>query len=507
MFYNAKRDKMRQWFSAKGYSGTLSDQMQGYFSNLSGLSNGTLHDHVNKVLSANGYSGTTEDMLRKNFVDATGISNPKDAERAFFDNSSYGFGVLGALLGIGGLTFYKDYQGATTLNADYSVGSPTASFTRTTSASNPATYIDSNGVVQLVTTSDVGRYNSKLYDTTGLLTSKRGVVIEAAGGNKLIDTYFSKATITDEWIATGGTMTKSTDYVNPFNGGGVLKLSCTSADDRFKNDDLGGNPLSTTSGVTYTVSALVRSNTSDPIYFRFYDVALQTSGDYTPTTNSWGLISWTFTSAGDETEAIISLANKNAVTRNIYVAYIQVEANPYATTYVPTTTAALTRNAEVLKYEIAGNRTAAAETVLIKFIPFGTFAADGTNRSLSGTQIKVRAIYKTSTVDRLKGYPNQDDSSDSAATESTVPQENTSYVYAMAVQHASPYVNVYMNGISQSTDTADNFTDPAWGTSFFVGTYGAGDHLTGIIQSVTIFNRALTAAEVATVSTLLQNSN
>ena len=123
MFYNAKRDKMRQWFSAKGYSGSLYDQMNGYFSSLSGLTSGTLNDHVRKVLSASGYTGTAEDMLRQNFVTTTGISNPQDAERAFFNSSSYAFGI-----GVSGLTFLADSR-QLTLNAIAATGTKTSTFT------------------------------------------------------------------------------------------------------------------------------------------------------------------------------------------------------------------------------------------------------------------------------------------------------------------------------------------------------------------------------------------
>lgn len=102
------------------------------------------------------------------------------------------------------------------LDADFSVGSATATFTATRSASNPATYIDKNGNMQLETVSNVPRYNSGDYHSireTWIIGGHTTFFIAADGafwggsqGNgleKSVDKGVSW-TIKDALVGTGG---------------------------------------------------------------------------------------------------------------------------------------------------------------------------------------------------------------------------------------------------------------------------------------------------------------
>lgn len=90
IFQFARPDKIMNWLRAKGYgTGTLEDRMNGYFKATSGLNVGTIEDHYVKALSIAGFNtGTIKDRTRKMLVTRTGISDFKDAERAFFLNTS-----------------------------------------------------------------------------------------------------------------------------------------------------------------------------------------------------------------------------------------------------------------------------------------------------------------------------------------------------------------------------------------------------------------------------------
>src|SRR3990167_7083865 len=85
-----------------------------------------------------------------------------------------------------GCTFYVDYT-LGIINARMSTGSPTATFTATRSATTPSTYIDSSGIIQLVTSSNIPRFAGGYYDSTGFHAQK-GVMIEAVATNLLIRT-------------------------------------------------------------------------------------------------------------------------------------------------------------------------------------------------------------------------------------------------------------------------------------------------------------------------------
>ena len=49
----------------------------------------------------------------------------------------------------------------------------------------------------------------------------------------------------------------------------------------------------------------------------------------------------------------------------MYRVSVLIEKSPFATSAIPTTVAALTRNKEVLNYTTSGNRTAATESMVV----------------------------------------------------------------------------------------------------------------------------------------------
>lgn len=91
MLFKARASLMISWFNAKGYSGTLMDMLHEYFQNQSGLAVGTLYDHINKSINGTGNARQNLDAF---FKESTGIDYPRDAERAFFENTDYSFQPL-----------------------------------------------------------------------------------------------------------------------------------------------------------------------------------------------------------------------------------------------------------------------------------------------------------------------------------------------------------------------------------------------------------------------------
>jgi hypothetical protein len=100
------------------------------------------------------------------------------------------------------ITFYADYENGG-VDAEYAKGSKTSTFTVTRATGpKPATYIDASGVIQSIATDNTPRINSCLYDSTGLLTNKKGLMVESSGTNLLQDSYFADGTTT-YWRARG----------------------------------------------------------------------------------------------------------------------------------------------------------------------------------------------------------------------------------------------------------------------------------------------------------------
>jgi hypothetical protein len=173
----------------------------------------------------------------------------------------------------------------------------------------------------------------------------------------------------------------------------------------------------------------------------------------------------------------------------IYVWGNQFENLPYATSFIPTTTAALTRGAEVLKYAISGNRTAATESIFIKFASSHTFAADGAYPTLFDNESgdERRALYSNNNT-VLFVRPRIGDSTNTSIT--TGITLNTSYVLGVTCNYTgNPNASAYLNGTAEGSPSTTDFTANTFGTNFFIGSTAAGaTQLDGVFQAIGIFS-------------------
>lgn len=166
---------------------------------------------------------------------------------------------------------------------------------------------------------------------------------------------------------------------------------------------------------------------------------------------------------------------------------------------------ATTANDEVLKYAIANNRTAATETIVIKFTLDGT-AHTADDYHLQDTDTKQRDMkMRTFGSGTIRIAPNFTDAATVYAISTFVPDVSTTYVLSAVFQTASPNVNLYFNGISDITSTTNTWNGSmAWGTYFYIGCRKESDkQLKGVISSVAIFSRALTQAELLALNDLM----
>ena len=231
-------------------------------------------------------------------------------------------------------------------------------FARTTGVSNPATYVNSSGLVTTATNNQP-RFD---YDPTALVC--KGLLIEESRTNLCLQSSFFN---TSPWTKTSG-VTVSTDVgqTNPTGSSGV---------DVIAND--GTNTFATIAQVisssgNVTVSLFVKQSSGDTVFLRLigtdvggagqtqsvyrfnFSTATLTRVNYgTATTtqtiaygNGWYRISLSF-STTTVNQFLIYAAYSSAATNSVYVWGAQLEAGAFATSYIPTTTTALTRNADM----------------------------------------------------------------------------------------------------------------------------------------------------------------
>ena len=404
------------------------------------------------------------------------------------DNQNTGFIPLGLYPNIPkstikSVTFYADYTRG--VNAKYSKGSPVAGFTATRDATHPATYIDESGVINTVTTSAIPRFNKGYYDATGF-HAYPSLLNEASSANLVPKSY----TMNDAtWTATTTTVADG-DTADPAGGTNAASLTASAGN---------GTVILTTAVTAATYSVWLKRKTGSG------NVDITANGGTTWVTQTlnatWRRFSVTATSASQKC-GIRIVTNTDAV----YAYGSQFENIYFASSFIPTTAGALTRNAESLYYALAGNRTAESETIIVKCAPeFAQVAAGGNTYGypeLTSTDTKNRSMRWNQDVAVNGGflfYPNNTDNagSDGFITGLTI-ADNASCVYAgvAVAPTGDPNTLAYLNGANTVSDNTD-WTTPAWSGNFVFGGPNCA------IQKVEIFNRALTASEAGQVSNSL----
>ena len=232
---------------------------------------------------------------------------------------------------------------------------PRVTFTRTTDATHPATYFNSDGFIVNATN------NQPRFDYGSTTLTCKGLLIEESRTNLLpySSTYTTWTTIRSS-LAQNATI--SPDGSN--NAVSLIEDSGTSLA-KYTSYSLSVNGAITFS---YYAKAGVRTWTAIRIYdgsvdrLAFFNLSNGTIGTVTSGVtasiikekNDWYrcCFTYTFPSASIVAQILITTGD-NVVnytgngTSNIYIYGAQLEAGAFATSYIPTTSAALTRNADV----------------------------------------------------------------------------------------------------------------------------------------------------------------
>ena len=244
---------------------------------------------------------------------------------------------------------------------------PRITFTRTTDATRPATYIGSDGYVASATN------NQARFDYDPVTLACKGLLIEESRTNLTT----SSSVFQSGWtLSNVGAVDNST--ATPSNTTTACLLSSNNA--ATPHYAVCATAVSITSGATYTQSIFVKQGTNSVIQLLFtstlfgleayanFNISSGTSGTagtnatakITPYANGFYRISLTSTATatGSGTAALIAFCNNNASAArapnyvdssasNVYIWGAQLEVGAFATSYIPTTTTALTRSADV----------------------------------------------------------------------------------------------------------------------------------------------------------------
>lgn len=487
--------KAKIWLNNAGFRSELE-----FWASLSGISeniSGTVNDYMDKYFSSLGYTGTINDKFNKFLRLNSGVTGTVyDMASKIFETP---YSIVNRLKSFGGLTFAKDYANSqSTANADFSVGSGTVTVTAARSTSAPGTYFNSTGGILSLTTANVPRFTQGFYDHTGFV-SRPGLMIESGGSAST-----GRNVVIQSQTFSDAAWTKTNITVNDAESDGVLTTTVSSITASAVNATLtqafvlGANIFTGSIFIkrkTGTGTISLRANTADA----YTDITANVG-------SSWTRVQVTSSSAANPTFDLKISTNGDAV----YIYGAQIEQFPYATSHIPTLTAARTRAAELVVYNTSGNRTASDETSFVKVTPLGgDFVNDSIQRTIMNTSTKNRQIYKVTTSSLARIAPNLTDNSGVAAILTTALLKGVSYVIGAAATHTTPlpYARISLNGTTEGNYTAGDWTDVAWGTTWTLGaTAGGASQLNGIVESIAIYSSFKDVPDTNHISNILSSS-
>jgi len=178
-------------------------------------------------------------------------------------------------------------------------------------------------------------------------------------------------------------------------------------------------------------------------------------------------------------------------TSGIYLWGAQLEALPFASSYIPTTIAAVTREADSLSISAAGNTLPLYDKDWTAIVDFDALGVTGDYRRVFaaksvGTE-QFTAYFNASGVMQYHGHPG-------AAAGSAI-SANTVYRCAVRIQNKT--INGFLGGSSDGVSPQQASVN-AQMTTFTFGRYATPiQYMYGHLRNFRIYDRALTAAEIA----------
>ena len=226
-----------------------------------------------------------------------------------------------------------------TLNLDFTGGSLDSRVVLTRSA-NTATYINSSGYVTTAA-QNVARFD---YDPTTL--AAKGLLIEGQGINlALYSESFTNVTYSNDNSSGTNPVVTSVSVTNPANGSNANQIVFSRGSSGFSRTTQG--IVGVTSSV-YTMSVWMRTVTGTS------NVGLRLGGSAglnCAVTTTWTRFTHTYTATSTDVNFQImlwnSISGQTDLTATIYVWGAQLELGSAASSYIPTTTAQVTRNPDL----------------------------------------------------------------------------------------------------------------------------------------------------------------
>ena len=389
-----------------------------------------------------------------------------------------------------------------TLSLDFTTGVLDSRFTFTRSTTG--TYIGSDGLVKTMAAAPTNDPTKARFDHDPVTLAPRGLLIEGSASNIALyseNINPNAAPWNVYWFVAGaGASVTPVSQADP--AGGTTASRCILG---ISGSGRVYNGISTTAGVTYTLSFWARSvsGTTSLALWHFNSA----TGNSTPVTigTSWQRYQVTILgrTGGGFVEFGIANLTVNAATVDFWG--LQVETGSGASSYIPTTSSTANRAADfavLSDLSAIGFNTARGSMVLRGYqtkLSSGSYAAlaaflDSADVDVFGIRNDVAG---TVMFGRFAG------TSTSAEATRTI-TNNAAYAFGMSADPAitTGAITVSMNGSSTTGNKSGSATAITTPTKFAITRPGYGSHINcGTIRSIKYWPTVKTAAELNSLTT------
>jgi len=394
----------------------------------------------------------------------------------------------------------------------------------TVTRATAATRVNASGLIESVA-SGIPRLD---YFASGGVVGCPALLVEPSGQNLALQSENFVTT----WAANNLNITSG--FTSPFNNANGTLIEATSVAGRLRQTIAAitsgtthtfslfakADSFALTSGITLTVNDGTSSNYASGVCqaFRLDTGALGTSGTvgagFTLTRasienygNGWYRCNMTVTASYTPATSIIGVRATSTISAGlpstasgstVYIWGAQLETGSIATSYIPTTTASATRNAEVINLSgaVSGSigqteGTIYAEVDAVNWTNLGRIfvVSDGTTLNaisiLFNTSNRFRLI-----IDTGGGFAQADISSSSLSNG----------VHKIAVAYANNDIAFFVDGVLVGTDTSA--TIPACSQIFLgkIGTSSSTNFMNDRIRAAALYTTRLTDAQLAALT-------
>jgi type II secretory pathway pseudopilin PulG len=246
---------------------------------------------------------------------------------------------------------------------------------------------------------------------------------------------------------------------------------------------------------TYTYSCWVKSNTTSAYIDTYTGTGWSSANVPSNRLNQWTRLSTTFAgTAPSDTRVAIYGASGTA-----YFDGCQLEVGSFATSYIPTTTTAVTRNADSVTVPTTGWSSTKGSILTVLGPP--SITAGINPRVLTAIGSNGYIVFSTTTSPQVDVNTNVNSSWGSDVYAGVISNIGVAgYTWDTTI----PTHVAYLNGVSGSANSGVSDTGALSSASFGLSTYG-GSAINGSLQRVLIYSSALSGSNITTVTNAIKN--